>query len=204
MAFFDDIGKSINSMTQSARKTAEVAKIQHQITQKQAEFDSLYHQIGQLYYSCHQRGLQPDESIAALCNRVTATAQEIDKLNAEIDRIRNVRRCPVCGNAMELDSRFCSKCGAKLENEPAEQPAAAPEQPAEESAPEKDVYINWPEAKPDTAPEDVDPFEETASAAEPEPTVGPEPAAEDADAPAEALRPDGEDAEEQPKNEENS
>lgn len=182
MAFFDDIGKSINNMTQSARKAADVAKIQHQISQKQAEFDSLYHQIGQLYYTCHQRGLEPDESITTLCDRVTATAQEIDKLKVEIDKIRNVRRCPVCGNVTDFNSKFCNNCGAKLELEP-EKPvesAPEPEQPAEEAAPEKDVYINWPEAKQEPAPEDADPFEADAEpAAEPEEAPAEEPAAEE-------------------------
>ena len=157
MAFFDDIGKSINNMTQSARKAADVARIQHQISQKQAEFDSFYHQIGQLYYSCHQRGLQPDESIEALCDRVTATAQEIEKLRLEIDKLRNVRRCPVCGNQTDRESKFCNKCGAKLEVRPAkpEKPAEPEEsEAAAEDAPEKDVYINWPDAgsMPDAGP----------------------------------------------------
>ena len=177
MAFFNEFNKRVSGLAQSAQKTTEVAKIQHQISQKQAEFDSLYHQIGQIYYSCHQRNVQPDESIDALCDRVTALAQEIDKLRGKIDELRNVCRCPVCGNVVERDSKFCSKCGAKLENAEPE-----PEQPSEpeaeeEAAPEKDVYINWPEAKPDSAEEaeasdgedqpaeaPADPFEDDAKA----------------------------------------
>ena len=180
MAFFDDIGKSINNMTQSARKAADVAKIQHQISQKQAEFDSLYHQIGQLYYSCRQRGVQPEESIDTLCDRVTALAQEIDKLRRKIDDINGVCRCAVCGNTVEAGALFCSKCGAKLEvkkpesETPAEPaPEAEADTPAEDSG---DVYINWPEAKPE--------------AVEPEASAEPE-APADAEAPeAEAPQPE--------------
>ena len=170
MAFFDEFSKRINGIYQSAQKTTEAAKIQHQISQKQAEFDSLYHQIGQLYYSCRQRGIQPEESIDTLCDRVTALAQEIDKLRVKIDEINGVCRCPVCGNTVESDAQFCSKCGAKLEVKKPEKPAE-PEQPAEEEAPAEeekpDVYINWPEAKP-----------ETEESAEPEPEATPEPEAE--------------------------
>ena len=179
MAFFDEFSKRINGIYQSAQKTTEAAKIQHQISQKQAEFDSLYHQIGQLYYSCRQRGIQPEESIDTLCDRVTALAQEIDKLRVKIDEINGVCRCPVCGNTVESDAQFCSKCGAKLEVKKPEKPAE-PEQPAEEEAPAEeekpDVYINWPEANPEVEePAEPEPTAEAEPEATPEPTAEPEP-----------------------------
>ncbi len=180
MAFFDEFSKRINGIYQSAQKTTEAAKIQHQISQKQAEFDSLYHQIGQLYYSCRQRGIQPEESIDTLCDRVTALAQEIDKLRVKIDEINGVCRCPVCGNTVESDAQFCSKCGAKLEvKKPEPEKPAEPEQPAEEEAPAEeekpDVYINWPEAKPETEePAEAEPEATPEPEAEPEPEQAPE------------------------------
>ncbi len=178
MAFFDEFSKRVNGIYQSAQKTTEVAKIQHQISQKQAEFDSLYHQIGQLYYSCRQRGIQPEESIDALCDRVTALAQEIDKLRGKIDEINGVCRCAACGSVVERGALFCSKCGAKLEVKPAE-PEKAPEPEAEaEPAAEpenKDVFIDWPEArpegeepKPEEAPAEEDEAPEEAPEQEPD------------------------------------
>ena len=131
MAFFDELSKKAGSIAASAQKTANVAKLQHQISQKQSEFDALYHQIGQIYYSCRQRGVQPDESIGALCDRVTALCQEIEGLNNEVDRIRNVRRCAACGKVIDRNVKFCPNCGAKA---------------AEESK----VYINWPKAEEKT------------------------------------------------------
>ena len=192
MAFFDEFSKRVNGIYQSAQKTTEVAKIQHQISQKQAEFDSLYHQIGQLYYSCRQRGIQPEESIDVLCDRVSALAQEIDKLRGKIDEINGVCRCAVCGNTVERGALFCSKCGAKLEVKAPAEPEA-PAEPApevEEEAPAaeggQDVYIDWPEARPEAQPE-----------VEPEPAQPEdEPAAqEEAPAPAEEGEPEKPDGE---------
>ena len=161
MAFFDELSKKASSIAASAQKTANVAKIQHQISQKQSEFDALYHQIGQIYYSCRQRGVQPDESIGALCDRVTALCQEIEDLRAEVDRIRNVRRCAACGKVIDRSVKFCPNCGAKA----AEEAPRAEEAPKAEEAPEaaeepktedSKVYINWPKAeeKPEEKPEE--------------------------------------------------
>ncbi len=161
MAFFDELSKKASSIAASTQKTANVVKLQHQISQKQSEFDALYHQIGQIYYSCRQRGVQPDESIAVLCDRVTALCQEIEELRGEIDRIRNVRRCAACGKVIDRSVKFCPHCGAKAaeeapkaEEEPkAEEASEAPEEPKTEDS---KVYINWPKAeeKPEEKPEE--------------------------------------------------
>ena len=97
MAFFDELSKKAGSIAASAQKTANVAKIQHQISQKQSEFDALYHQIGQIYYSCRQRGVQPDATMDELCDKVDALAVEISDLKKKIDELRQVNRCPECG-----------------------------------------------------------------------------------------------------------
>ena len=146
MAFFDELSKKASSIAASAQKTANVAKIQHQISQKQSEFDALYHQIGQIYYSCRQRGVQPDESIGALCDRVTALCQEIEELRGEVDRIRNVRRCAACGKVIDRNVKFCPNCGAKVAEE-APKAEEAPEAAEEPKTEDSKVYINWPKAE---------------------------------------------------------
>ncbi|MBR3505012.1 MAG: zinc-ribbon domain-containing protein [Clostridia bacterium] len=205
MAFFDEFSKRINGIYQSAQKTTEVAKIQHQINQKQAEFDSLYHQIGQLYYSCRQRGVQPEESIDALCDRVTALAQEIDKLRGKVDEINGVCRCAVCGNVVEEGALFCSKCGAKLEVKAPAEPEK-PAEPAPEAEPEaeapagdgRDVYINWPDARPEAAAEpEADEAGPEPEAAEPEPEAA-EPETEATEPEPETTEPEPETTEPEP------
>lgn len=162
MAFFDELSKKASNIAASTQKTANVVKLQHQISQKQSEFDSLYHQIGQIYYSCRQRGVQPDESITGLCDRVTALCQEIEALRAEIDRIRNVRRCAACGKVIDRSVKFCPNCGEKVveeapkaEEEAEKKAEEAPKaeeavevvtETAEETGDSK-VYINWPKAE---------------------------------------------------------
>lgn len=153
MAFFDELSKRAGSIATTAQKTANVAKIQHQINQKESEFDALYHQIGQIYYSCRQRGVPVDESIAALCDRVTTLAQEIEALRGEADRIRNVRRCTGCGKVIDRSVKFCPNCGAKIEQEAAEATEAPKpaEEPVESSSEEAKVTINWPRTGEETA-----------------------------------------------------
>ena len=190
MAFFDELSKKAGSIAASAQKTANVAKIQHQISQKQSEFDALYHQIGQIYYSCRQRGVQPDATMDELCDKVDALAVEISDLKKKIDDLRQVNRCPECGAEQPSANAFCSACGAKLPEKKKEEPVKAPEEtPAEEES--RDVYIKWPdgsvkeEEKTEETAEEAS--EEAAEAAQSDSAVEPEAAEETAEAPKEGA-----------------
>lgn len=159
MAFFDELTKRMNGVAQTAQKTAEIARLQRQVTVKQTEFDGLFTEIGQLYYACFKRGVEPDETMAALCGKVTNLAAEIEGLKLKLDDLRQIRRCPGCGSVQNNTSRFCANCGAKLEELPAEpeETGEASAEPAEapNEEPGKNVYINWPETS-ETAEEASD------------------------------------------------
>lgn len=155
MAFFDELNKRINGMTQSVQKTADIARMQRQVTLKQDEFGALFGEIGKLYYDCRQRGVQPTEALNALCDRVDALAAEISGMKLKLDDLREIRRCPGCGSVQNNTNRFCANCGAQLEvAASAEEAPAAPEKPSSAEAAEetdKGVYINWPDASEQTA-----------------------------------------------------
>lgn len=150
MAFFDELNKRINGLSQSAQKMTDIARLQRQVNVKQDEFGALFSEIGKLYYDCRQRGVQPGEAIEVLCDKVDALAAEISGLKLKLDDMREIRRCPGCGSIQNNTNRFCSNCGAQLEmpaseEEPAEAAASEPAEAPQEEA-DKSVYINWPDA----------------------------------------------------------
>ena len=89
MAFFDDFSKHMDKIKKGAQKTAELARMQHQVAVKQSDFEKLFGEIGKLYYSERQRGVQPDATMDELCDKVDALAVEINglkKKNIEVNR----------------------------------------------------------------------------------------------------------------------
>jgi len=157
MAFFDEISKRVNSVTQNAQKAAEIVRIQRQISLKQGEYSKLFAEIGKLYYSAYQNGTAVEDELANLCARLDALNAEIDGLNLKLDDVKQIRRCPKCGNVQESDNRFCAFCGEKLPERviPAQDPEIVMQDaPAQPEAPvvteddfNKSVQILWPEAE---------------------------------------------------------
>lgn len=149
MAFLDELKKTMSGVAAGAQKAAEVAKLQRQVNMKQDEFQDLFREIGQFYYDCHKRGMQPGEEMDSRCAKVDSLAAEIEGLKLKLDDIRQIRRCTGCGAVQNTDSKFCANCGAKLEERvaPAEEPEEAPAEETEEETSEdivKSVFISWP------------------------------------------------------------
>jgi len=165
MAFLDELSKRMSGVAQSAQKTAEIARLQRQVNLKQDEFDSLFANIGQLYYNCWKRGVQPDESMDNLCERVDSLAAEIEGLKLKVDDLKQIRRCPACGSVQNNTNRFCSNCGARLELYQEEPEEESEEKPEDEN---RSVYINWPGAGEKAAEKENPPAEEAKDEADPE------------------------------------
>lgn len=149
MAFLDELTKRMNSAKQTAQKAAEIARLQRQVNIKQDEFDELFKEIGQLYYTFFKRGEDPAEEMTARCAKVDSLAAEIEGLKLKLDDLKEIRRCTACGSVQNTESRFCANCGAKLEERVVEEPAEESEKTEEtkEEETDKSVFISWPEAE---------------------------------------------------------
>lgn len=163
MAFFDDIRQRVNRAAQSVsnktKENVEISRISGEIKSIEGELESLFMQIGRAYVE--SKG-EAGEALSALCERADELRGRLEALEKQKFQVRNQNICPVCGNVMPKDARFCSNCGGKMpEPEPEPEPE---EEPVEDAVP---VEKPESEAEPIEA-EPVEP-EPEAEDAEPEP-----------------------------------
>lgn len=137
MAFFDEIKKQMSGVAQSAQKAAEVARLHHQVSVKQNEFENIFTKIGRLYYDARKLEAADTAEMDNLCEHIDELAAQIAELKGKIDEIRQIRRCTQCGSVQNNESNFCASCGAKL--------------------PEREVKTEAAEEKTDSAEEAYDP-----------------------------------------------
>ncbi len=143
---FTDAAKAVGRRTQEA---ADVVKLNGRVTSIQDEIDRLFAQIGKAYYAV--RGAGQNEAADTLCAEIDRLQLEQKTLREELDRIRNLKRCPNCGEVQALSAQFCASCGTKMPD-----PPPPPPQPEREPEPEKEpvnvtsdqpgVTIDWPSA----------------------------------------------------------
>ena len=133
MPFFEDIGKKITNMGQSAiektKCSTETLRLNNQIREEQHLCKDLYQQIGQQY--AQQYETNPDPAFEPLMKqlhdaqeRIASYQEQIQIKKAAVSRI-----CSKCGSPLAPDALFCASCGAKLED------TAEAETPPQETAP---------------------------------------------------------------------
>ncbi|MDD2400877.1 MAG: zinc ribbon domain-containing protein [Clostridia bacterium] len=119
MAFFNDFGKKIKGVAQSATKKSgemvEITKLNLNINSEEESIKKLYAQIGDYCFKKFEIGTENDEVIISFCRKIETLNKNINSYKDKIREIKNVVICPTCGNETEKNNMFCGKCGAKVE-----------------------------------------------------------------------------------------
>ena len=114
MAFFDDLGRKLTSVSQSAvqktKDVADIAKINSEISELERTVNNLYCQIGKLYVAKHAADYESD--FAGMIASVIESERKIAECRQRIQDIKGVVRCEKCGADIPVGAAFCSYCGA--------------------------------------------------------------------------------------------
>ena len=116
MDFFNKLGKKASETYQATKEKAanlsEELKLKGKISDLKEGIDEKYSQIGKKVYEEIKAGKDvPKDEILAICDEITNFQEEISKLQTDILAIKKVKKCVNCGEELELNAVFCSKCG---------------------------------------------------------------------------------------------
>lgn len=140
MAFFEQLGKTINDASDSLkRKTqnfSEVNSLEKQVSSNQSVIQNMYVEIGRAYYEAHKGDAQ--DVYADQCRVITDALNQIAQLQDQIRIKKGIQLCPNCGAQLAPGSVFCAGCGAQVA-QPAQQQTNGMVQPAGNAAPQAPV-----------------------------------------------------------------
>ena len=120
MAIFGELGKKISQTTQSAVKGtkdfADITRLSSQISDEQKQMNNFYVQIGMKYYELYSNSVE-DENFSEFCTSITSCMEKIAGLQAEIQKIKGMKKCSGCGAEVPVSSVFCGICGHDTRND---------------------------------------------------------------------------------------
>lgn len=117
MSFKDMLSKKTAQAKKGIQKAADSVKLYSERNRLENELADLFDALGRIRYSELAGGTETPEETAALVNNITELNAELDKIEAELDNINNVKHCPKCESVISDQASFCPYCGAKLEEE---------------------------------------------------------------------------------------
>ena len=122
-----DIIDKLSSFAKDAMdKTSDLLDItglKAKITSEETKITISKGRIGEHYWKKFQTGAELDEEAAALCAEIKNSFTAIEEYKAEIEKIKAgqvknpevANACPSCGLPVAEGVKFCSECGAKIE-----------------------------------------------------------------------------------------
>ena len=125
MGFFNDLGKKASetykNTTEKTNKMAREMKLKSYINENKNRINEVYTEIGKKIYEKFNEGdLSNIEAlIKPELDRIEEYARKIENMNSEIRAIKNIKLCKVCAAEIDLNAKFCSKCGAEQVEEEA-------------------------------------------------------------------------------------
>lgn len=123
MAFFDKfkdianeaastISDAAKDVSAGAKEMSEKAKLKRAIKAEEQKMHEEYKNIGEKYYMANVTAPQGYEDSF---NVIRSSASEIERLQAELNKIEGANKCPDCGGKITPNQKFCQGCGRKLE-----------------------------------------------------------------------------------------
>lgn len=116
MGFFDDVKDTVvntgRGVGNKAKELAEVTKLKNAIAAQERKIREQYETIGKLYVENY--GQQPEAMFQDAITAIHSAKAVIVQKQEELNELRSVKICPACGAALEEESAFCNKCGAKV------------------------------------------------------------------------------------------
>lgn len=122
MEFFDKLTKKASETYKVTKeKTNKISgelKLRGRISENKEKIQKAYNELGKKIYENRTNGnTSSEEEIQAVCDNITTLFKEIQKAEAEILKLKDIKTCEKCSAEIDVNATFCPKCGAEQPKE---------------------------------------------------------------------------------------
>lgn len=118
----DTVDKGIKTGSDSYKKMTEKSRLKKETVRLNSEINDIFASIGRKLYNDDPES----KEYKAAFDNIRAKSAEIEELKRQLTVLEDKIACKSCGEYVSKDSKYCDKCGAKIE-QPAPAPTPEPE-----------------------------------------------------------------------------
>ena len=127
MDFLNKLGKKANEAYQvtkekateaykvtkeKARDISEEIKLKSKINSLEEKNYEIYAEIGEIVYNEVKNGTDVSkDEVTVKCEEISRNRDEIEKLKTDLLAVKKIKKCANCGEELDINVEFCSKCG---------------------------------------------------------------------------------------------
>ena len=131
MSFLDQlsarVNQGFNQVTSQTKDFTEQVKIENEIKNLEKAAQANYEELGRAMYNASRHSSGEAADYEVIMRQIDGILQQIQEKKAAKQEIMNRVICPSCGKSVPAGTKFCSYCGAPMEQTPVA--AAVPAEP---------------------------------------------------------------------------
>ena len=131
MSFLDQLSAKVNQgfnqVTSQTKDFTEQVKIENEIKNLEKAAQANYEELGRAMYNASRHSSGEAADYEVIMRQIDGILQQIQEKKAAKQEIMNRVICPSCGKSVPAGTKFCSYCGAPMEQTPVA--AAVPAEP---------------------------------------------------------------------------
>lgn len=131
MSFLDQLSAKVNQgfnqVTSQTKDFTEQVKIENEIKNLEKAAQANYEELGRAMYNASRNSSGEAADYEVIMRQIDGILQQIQEKKAAKQEIMNRVTCPSCGKSVPAGTKFCSYCGAPMEQTPVA--AAVPAEP---------------------------------------------------------------------------
>lgn len=122
MSFLDQlsarVNQGFNQVTSQTKDFTEQVKIENEIKNLEKAAQANYEELGRAMYNASRHSSGEAADYEVIMRQIDGILQQIQEKKAAKQEIMNRVICPSCGKSVPAGTKFCSYCGAPMEQTP--------------------------------------------------------------------------------------
>ena len=122
MSFLDQLSAKVNQgfnqVTSQTKDFTEQVKIENEIKNLEKAAQANYEELGRAMYNASRHSSGEAADYEVIMRQIDGILQQIQEKKAAKQEIMNRVICPSCGKSVTAGTKFCSYCGAPMEQTP--------------------------------------------------------------------------------------
>ena len=122
MSFLDQLSAKVNQgfnqVTSQTKDFTEQVKIENEIKNLEKAAQANYEELGRAMYNASRHSSGEAADYEVIMRQIDGILQQIQEKKAAKQEIMNRVICPSCGKSVPAGTKFCSYCGAPMEQTP--------------------------------------------------------------------------------------
>lgn len=110
---YEGTEKAYKAVADKSGKIIKETQMRVKANDKESDIEMMYYEMGKSVFDMYKNGEEVEDSFKKTCKKIDKLTKEIQDMETHMLYLRNLRKCANCGETIEIENKYCPKCGDK-------------------------------------------------------------------------------------------